>query len=107
MQVEVLGVPAPERGRLVERRAAAIGARLITAGLIVAREAQIATATGNQDLDGDAVAHVHAPAPGGVLADFLDDAEWLVTRDRGPATSAHMPQIALDVAAADAAALDA
>lgn len=100
MQVHVLGIGAPQPRAVIERD---VGINLpVLAKMIKPHPAGHAEPAGEHGLHHDPVAHVHAPAPGCVVADLGDDAQRFVPRDdrhRG----AQLPFVLFVVAAADAA----
>src|SRR6185437_4537382 len=71
-------------------------------------EAVVAHAAGDENLEGHAVARLHAPALRGTLADLLDHPEWFVARDqRIHLRPAEVAAVGLHVAATDPARLKA
>src|SRR5207244_792321 len=107
VQVHVLRVRAPERGRMRERHVAVPEHAAATAAELVAPgDARTAVSAPDQRLDADARADVHLPAPGGAVADALDHAERLVAGDDRQADGQYA-RVLLGVAPADAARLDA
>jgi len=106
MQVQVFGVAAPQRWRLGRQRVATIRAEAtIAARLVVAHQAHSAVVARNQNFDGHPVARLDTPAFGGPFADFFDDAQWFVARNRR-VVAAHLPAVVLNITAANSTALD-
>ena len=107
VEVHVVGVRAPQAGRMRQRNVrVAEHAAAAAADLVAAIEAGAAVAAGDQHLDRDAVADVDAPALRRPVADLLDDAERLVSGNHRIRDRQHAG-VLLGVAAADAARLDA
>src|SRR5260370_23380214 len=105
MQVQVFGVAAPQRWRPGRQGVATIRAEAtIAARLVVAHQAYGAVVARNQDFDRYPVARLDTPALGGPLADFLDDAEWFVARNRR-VVCPHLAAVVLNITAANPAPL--
>src|SRR6266545_2275719 len=106
VEVEVVGVAAPEAGRQVDAEiAVGVHAAMAEAQRISAADAVRTEAAGDERLDADAVALLDAPAAGGLVPDLGDPADGLVAGDDGEADGQHA-LVLLVVGAADAAGLD-
>ena len=107
VEVHVVGVRAPQPRRAIERNVAVTEHAAATAAHVVApAAARGAVSARDERLDRDAIADVHAPALRRAVADRLDHAERLVSRDQR-ILHRDGAGVLLGVASADAARLDA